>query len=64
MEIFCSGDILIFKQTFAPNHFAVYAGDNKIIHYQKLEGQPDMVIEESIQEFQRREGYGYCIERA
>lgn len=52
-----------FKATFARSHFAIYVGDNRIIHYQRLLGRYT-VLEEPIQEFWRREGFSYRVRKA
>ena len=47
----------MLEPNFARSHFAVYSGDNRIIHYQKVLGK-HAVIEETIQQFFQREGFG------
>ena len=63
IDFFCPGDVLNFKQGFAMSHYAIYAGNNLIIHYQKLLGK-HTVIEETVQEFRQREGDSYHVGKA
>ena len=53
LQCFEEGDILKFPGQ--PDHFAIYAGKDQIIHYQKRGGVKKRVIEESIQDYWKSE---------
>lgn len=54
---FSTGDILVFERKFprASTNYAVYAGQEALIHYQTLSGKNE-IVEETIRDYWKREG--------
>ena len=57
MSGFSAGDILVFERRFprASTNYAVYMGNETLIHYQSIAGKKE-IVEETIQEYWKREG--------